>query len=238
MPHPEELARELAGVITERKLEAGLLGGTAIHLTCPSARALPLSRAYGDLDAAVTRRGAAAFQRAVEEAGWTPDRQFNTVYGQKRLLYRRDGLDLDVFVSVFEQCHQLNLETDLRRPEPTLSHAFLLLTKLQVVEINQKDLTDSLAILLDHPPGGGGLDLADLTAVTARDWGWHTTVGDNLERLEGTARAVLDEAEMGRALARIEAVRSAMAQAPKAMGWKLREKIGRRVQWYVLPEAK
>lgn len=239
MPRPEDLAGELARAIAERSLPAALMGGTAIYLACPSARDSPLARMYNDVDAAVSRRGASAFQRTVEEIGWTPDRQFNALYGQKRLLYHRERLDLDVFVSVFEQCHQLNLEPELKNPSPTLSPALLLLTKLQVVEITRKDLTDSLAILLDHAPAAGGaLDLTELTAVTSRDWGWHTTVSDNLGHLAHAAQEVLAEPAASLAAARISELGAAMAQAPKTIAWKMREKVGRRVQWYVLPEAK
>jgi hypothetical protein len=35
---------------------------------------------------------------------------------------------------------------------------------------------------------------------------------------------------------RTEAIRAALEQAPKSLGWKMRAGLGRRVQWYELPE--
>lgn len=239
---PIALAEELAQAIRASNLEARLLGGTAIYLICPSVRSEPLARAYNDLDAAVSRRGAASLQKALEALGWEPDRPFNTVYGHKRLLYHRGSLDLDVFVSQFEQCHTLNIEKDLQRAPVTLTPANLLLTKLQVVQITPKDLTDSLALLLDHPPQpqaeAEGVDLRTIVEATSKDWGWYTTLSDNLGRLADTASHLLPDIGRERVAEGVAAIRKAMEDAPKTLAWKMRDKVGRRVPWYVLPEEK
>lgn len=239
---PVRLAEEFATFIQTEKLPARLLGGLAIYLRCPSAHREPLARPYNDLDAAVPQRKAVDLEKRLPALGWEPDKAFNALQGNVRLLFRKQGVDLDVFVGVFEQCHKLNLEPRLDRHPVTLSLADLLLTKLQVVQINRKDLTDGLALLLDHPVGEGGdpeeIDLRTIREVTANDWGWYTTVSDNLEKLLATGNELLPEEERQIVAERLATIREAMERAPKSLGWKMRAKIGRRVPWYVLPEEK
>ncbi len=126
------------------------------------------------------------------------------------------------------------------RHAATLAPADLLLTKLQVVEANRKDQTDALALLLCHELAaerkGDVIGIDRLVAVTARDWGWFTTVADNLVWLRELTGDVLDGKPRERARSQIDQVAEALAVAPKSLGWKARAKIGRRMPWYELPE--
>ena len=119
--------------------------------------------------------------------------------------------------------------------------ADLLLAKLQVAEVNHKDLTDTAMLLLDHRltehDGAGQLNAAHISEVCAGDWGLYTTVSDNLDALE---HLLLDLALADQATAalgvRVGELRDRLAQAPKTRAWKLRAKIGRRKRWYETPE--
>ena len=52
--------------------------------------------------------------------------------------------------------HKLDLRGRLDGPRPTITLADLLLTKLQVWEINRKDLGDAACLLADHGLGERG----------------------------------------------------------------------------------
>ena len=117
----------------------------------------------------------------------------------------------------------------------------MLLTKLQIAEVNQKDLSDTAMLLWDHEPARqDGPGLLNMTAVTDRcaaDWGLHTTVTDNLSACADLlGELVSDEAHQARIAARIGQLSQALADAPKSLGWKARARVGRRVRWYQLPE--
>jgi len=237
MPDILEVARTLMGAVSSQGADARLLGGVAVALRCPSATLPGLSRSYQDLDAVVMRRSVQAFSRACESVGFEADRRFNALHGERRLLFHQGDLALDAFIQVFEQSHRLDFSGRFKLGEPTVQLADLLLTKLQVYEINRKDLTDAITILVDHPPTRGAeLDLTAFVDVLRQDWGWYTTVGDNLDRLPELAREVLPDPRP--VLERLRILREAMAGAPKSMAWKLRARVGRRVPWYQLPEEK
>lgn len=229
-------------VIADRELDARLLGGTAVWLRCPSSRTGALARSYEDVDLAVRRRGAVTLGRELAAIGFAADRQFNALHGQHRMVFSKDGVVVDVFVGEFEQCQKLDLEERIGLESTTLAAADLLLTKLQVVEVTRKDLTDAIALLLDHAPtdhrGEGAIDLGAFTSVTRSDWGWHTCALDNLRKVMEEAARVLDADGAERVTTRAEAILQAMDAAPKTMGWKLRARVGRRVPWYTIPDSK
>jgi hypothetical protein len=176
------------------------------------------------------------------ELGYTPNVRFNNLRGDRRMLFTDEPNDrkLDVFVGRFQMCHALDLTGRLDRHPVTLAPADLLLTKLQVVEVNRKDLTDALTLLLTHEidasDAGDNLSADRLVAVTSGDWGWYTTLTDNLARLPDLAAELLDSADAEAVTGRVTAIREALDAAPKSLKWRARSRVGRRVSWYELPD--
>jgi hypothetical protein len=137
--------------------------------------------------------------------------------------------------------HTLDLGSRLEAEPETLAAAELLLTKLQIAEVNRKDLSDAAMLLWDHQPadsdGPGRLNLGPLVSRCGSDWGLYTTVTDNLAACAGLlGELIAVQADRDRIAGRIAAVTDALASAPKTMSWQLRAKVGRRVRWYQLPE--
>src|SRR5262249_37071959 len=142
----------------------------------------------------------------------------------------------------FSMCHSLDLSGRLTLLPDTLSIADLLLTKLQIVEINRKDLIDAAQLLRNHElgraddPGADHLSLDRICAVTGADWGWYTPLSDNLAKLAAFARDELAEPDRARIEDSARAIQEAIDQSAKSLRWKARARIGRRVPWYELPE--
>jgi hypothetical protein len=136
-------------------------------------------------------------------------------------------------------CHRLVLGPRLGLHDTTLPLADLLLTKLQVAELNAKDVTDAAALLLDHEltEDETGLNASYVADLLAADWGWWRTVTANLRALPThldrgaleVAATTRVEGATGRLLERIDA-------APKSRRWKLRAKAGDRIAWREDPE--
>jgi hypothetical protein len=236
----------LVDLATAAGLTMRLLGGVAVRLISPSAAQPPLARTYGDLDFALARKDGRAIRDVLERAGYTGERRFNALHGDKRLLYVDEARDrkLDIFLGAFRMCHTLDLEGRLLPRLRTLTPSDLLLTKLQIVQLNNKDARDALAILADHTladhtePGHEGdvIDLGYLTNLCGHDWGWYTTVTDNLTRVAQIAAGLGPSEAVARATGRITELRSALEQAPKSLSWRMRSAVGRKVAWYEEPE--
>ena len=123
------------------------------------------------------------------------------MHGARRLLFydEPNRRQVDVFVGTFEMCHTLPVADRLDVEPLTLPAADLLMTKLQIVRLNEKDRNDAYALLLalevgverrrSHQRDLGG------APVRAR-LGLYRTLQLNLERLrEGLRREPVGDGE-------------------------------------------
>ena len=233
----------LIDLAAERGIVLRLLGGLAIRFLCPDLP--PRTRAGQDLDfgsLSSTRRDLTAM---LIERGFEPDKNFNALYGDKQLYFAHPGTGraVDVLVDKLHMCHTLAFSDRLTRLPYTLDPMDLLLSKLQIVELNEKDVDDCLRLLVTFPLADsddpGSMDARVFRSLLGDDWGWWRTVTHNLERIA----AVLADGERtaiagGRLDPRgqLHALEQMAEDAPKSRRWKLRARVGERKRWYELPE--
>ncbi len=122
-----------------------LMGGVAIWIRASAPARAALGGTYPDIDLVAHKRQARALRDLLEELGYNPERVFNATHGARRLLYHSpDGAwHVDAFLDTFEMSHTLDLGSRLETESLTLPAAELLLTKLQIAEVNAKDLSDA-----------------------------------------------------------------------------------------------
>ena len=175
-PHSDivEEAIALVQAAQAQDLTLRLFGGVAINVR--GTRRYPrLARPYKDIDLFAPRRSSAKVARLFEQRGYAQDAQFNAMHGHFRLIYNdpEHGRQVDVFVGRFEMCHALPLAERLHLHPLTLPPADLMLTKLQIVELNDKDERDLLTLVLDHEIGDRDAEELSATYVArlcAADW--------------------------------------------------------------------
>jgi hypothetical protein len=237
-----EEARRIVAAAQSRGLMLRLLGGLAVRLRSPSASHRALARSYPDIDFVTAARGSRAIETLLADLGYQPNKEFNLFNGSSRLLFYDPERErqIDVFVGQFEMCHRLPIGERLDRDELTIPLAELLLTKLQIVQMNEKDVRDICALLLDHPLGEGDgetINLARVAQLCAEDWGLWKTATISLQKVQDFCDAYdLDPADKLTIVERVSILRQALDAAPKSLKWKLRARLGERVQWYELPE--
>jgi hypothetical protein len=242
LPDVETEALHVVGAARAEGFPVRILGGVAIGILGHDAIPERLRRSYADIDLAIRSEDGGRARSLLTALGYEADRGFNSLHGSRRLLFYDsvNGRRMDVFVGVFKMCHELNLADRLEVVLNTLSPADLLLTKLQIVELNQKDVMDVVTLLhvcaIGDRPQMDAIDLPRLELVTGADWGWYTTIADNLERVATAAAELLTEDDVAVVRSRAQAIRQAIDRAPKSLGWKVRARVGRRMQWYELPE--
>jgi putative nucleotidyltransferase-like protein len=241
-PHEDPIheAHRIAEAAKSKKVKAKLLGGAGVHMHSPSAHEPPLRRKYGDLDFAIPKRDRKAVLELFRALGYEANERFNTMQGDRRLYFydSHNGRQVDVFVDVFRMSHVIDLRGRLEHDHPAVSPSDLLLSKLQIFEVNRKDLVDAVALMLDHSVERNGTDdaieAAYVARVAAEDWGFYRTLQVNIDRL----RATLEELDVDRELvnSRLDTLWSAIQEHPKPLKWRLRAQVGDRVRWYELPE--
>ena len=236
-------AKSLIDLATERSIALRLVGGLAIRVLTPDLP--PRSRMGQDLDFASSSSTRRALSDMLTEQGYDPDKNFNALYGNKQLYFAhgRTGLAIDVLIDKLHMCHTLEFADRLTRMPYTLDAVDLLMSKLQIVELNEKDADDCLRLLvtfrLEDTDDAGAIDLRVFRSLVADDWGWWRTVTINLDRIialltEGARPAI----EGGRydPRAQLQILIEAADSAPKSRRWKMRARIGDRMRWYEVPE--
>jgi hypothetical protein len=243
---PTELAaeaRRLIDLATEQGLVLRLLGGLAIQLLTPELPAR--TRSGQDLDFGSVRSSRKGLTTLLEQRGFVGDRNFNALYGDKQLYFTHGetGLVVDVMVDRIHMCHTVEFADRATELPYTLSPTDLLLSKLQIVELNDKDLHDILRLLVHFPlvsdDGAEGIELWVIAALVGDDWGWFKTISLNLERIAATLADGVPAAIAGGAhdpVAAVQTLRVTLSDAPKSRRWRLRDKVGERKRWYDLPE--
>lgn len=242
--HPdvfEETVRLLSAAQASN-LPVRLLGGMAIMLHVGELLHPAFRRQIRDIDLATPRREGRKVSEFLVEQGYTANKTFNAMHGDRRLLFYDDPNDrqVDVFVGSFEMCHQLPLEERLELEPMTLPLAELVLTKLQIVKLNQKDAYDVYSLLLTHEIGevdSETINARRIADLCGADWGLYRTVQLSLERLRTEFEVPeLSGVEMQTIRDRIRELEEAIERAPKSRRWKMRARIGDRVRWYEDPE--
>jgi hypothetical protein len=235
-------AQRLCAAAGSQDLLVRLVGGVAIQLHQDRSHPV-LTRVCKDIDL-VTRKGAASNVTAMMSAmGYEPDQPFNAVNGHRRLLYydRTHERQVDVFVGSFEMCHRIPIADRLHLEGLTVPLAELLLTKYQVVDLNEKDLRDIVALFYSHEVAENSdenaINAAYVARLCAADWGLWRTFKLNTERVQnGLDQYAIPAEDKATVRDRINALWSTVEAEPKPTKWKMRNRIGDRVRWYEEPE--
>jgi hypothetical protein len=120
---------------------------------------------------------------------------------------------------------------------PTIPLAELLLEKMQIFQINEKDIIDTIMLLLEHPLGDSDDEVINIDRIArllAKDWGLWRTTTMNLDKVKQMAGhySQLSDDEQAQVATQVDKSLTSIEAEPKSRGWKLRARIGDRVKWY------
>ena len=247
MSEPEPLAdpieegQRVIETADERGLTVRLIGGTAIYQHAETAHEEPFKRGYRDVDFVSTREDESAVIDLMKGLGYEANKRFNTMR-QFRLEFTDpvNERKADYIIDRFDFCHDWGLRDRVERDHPTIPIEDLLLSKLQIFEVSDRDVRDMIAMLADHPIERSAdtetIDPGYIASLCSKDWGLWKTVTMSLNRIQEYIESndlPLEESEIN---GRIDALRGTIENNPKSIRWKLRSLIGERKQWYKRPE--
>ena len=237
-------AEAIIASASERGLHLRLLGALAVIKQCPGGIWLleKTNRILTDLDFLGYDKEIGTVEQMFDDLGyevlggrgvtmdvWIGRRIFHDPSGGRRRV--------DVFLDRLDFCHPIELKGRLHLDPVTIPLSDILLEKLQIVEINEKDLKDLVVLLLEHPimdGPDGGIDASYVVELLSKDWGFYYTVSLNLDRIRRYMETIPDLSAEQRAVVeeRIGQLWERIESAPKGMKWKLRARVGPSRRWY------
>jgi hypothetical protein len=228
-----------------------LLGGLAARLYC---RSLDFcERDHGDIDLIGHRHDAGRIEDLFMELGYQENRHVQMATEGRQLQFVRkcrhgdewsehrphDEDHADVFLDTFKLEHAIDLSDRLELDDYAITASDVLLIKLQMARLEEKDERDVFALLQDLPllAGGGpgdraAIDVAYLARLCAHDWGLYHDVQLNVTLLRSRLAAFGAHPEIeDRVQDALSVIESAIEAEPKPASWRMRARIGTRMPW-------
>lgn len=218
-----------------------VLGSLAFQTHCSKFGYLQaaMGRAYTDIDFAGYSREAVGIRALMAGLGYREDREVFVVSEGGRAIFENptNHLHVDVFYEKLDFCHVIPWGGRLEADSPTIPLAEMLLEKMQIVQINEKDVIDTIMLLLEHPLGeidSETINMARVAKLCAEDWGLWRTSTMNLEKVRTLAQgyAQLDSSQKADVAAQVAGALARIEAEPKPVAWRLRARVGDRVKWY------
>jgi hypothetical protein len=237
----EQEVHRIGAAATDAKVVLRLLGSLAFQLHCPQFGGFQakMGRAYTDIDFASYGRQAKRVSELLARLGYQENREIFVVTEGSRAIFENGSnrLHVDVFYEKLDFCHVIPWNGRLEADEPTIPLAEMLLEKMQIVQINEKDVIDTIMLLLEHPLGAGDHEMINMNRVAGlcgSDWGLWRTATMNLDKVRRLAQGYpqLEIADKARVTEQVVAALGRIEAEPKSMAWRLRARVGDRVKWY------
>ena len=113
----------------------------------------------------------------------------------------------------------------------------LLLEKMQIFQINEKDIIDTIMLLREHEVGSTDdekINIDYLSKTCKSNWGLWKTLTTNLDKVDRLLDQydLLNTDDMRIVRERLHSIRQRIDDEPATLGWKLRSRIGERIKWY------
>jgi len=231
--------------ITRASEEAGLIlrviGSLAFQMHCPKFGYVQqaMGRVYTDIDFAAYRKQFKAIKVLMAGLGYTENKEVFIVSEGDRAIFNHTSSDLhvDIFYDKLDFSHMITWNGRLEVDSPTIPLAEMLLEKMQIVKINEKDVIDTIMLLLEHPLGDSDhevINIARVAQLCSTDWGLWRTMTMNLDKVKQLAQTYpqLTEQQKLDVAKQVDSALKRIETEPKSMSWRLRSRVGDRVKWY------
>lgn len=240
----EKFENELKAILKASD-DAGILmrviGSLAFQLHCPQFGYLQaaMGRAYTDIDFGAYKRQNKEISAMFANMGYVENREVFIGTEGERAIFDKPGtgLHVDIFYEKLDFCHAIYWKDRLEVDSPTIPLTELLLEKMQIVQINEKDIIDTIMLLLEHSLGDTDKETINIklaAQLCANEWGLWRTTTMNLDKVKQLAQhySQLTDEQKNTVTSQVDEIVKRLNDEPKPLAWKIRDRVGDRVKWY------
>lgn len=246
-PRPEIFLEEAQHLVDEAQQQSIILrvmGPIALHYYFPEhvdfyRRMERLGeRVFTDIDFASYSKYRGKVVDFFERRGFEIEKRALMVSGGARHIYFSERIPMvDVFFDRLVFNHTIEYKGRLEIHPLCVSLSDLLLQKLQIVQINIKDLKDAMLLLLAGQVGESDQNMINahyLANLFAADWGFYYTSVTNLKKIIASMDEVPALMTSHRNIIRekVEYLVGTIEKTPKSKQWHKRAKVGTSKPWY------
>jgi hypothetical protein len=221
------VAKMLVNAAKQKELTLRIIGGVAVYAMCPSIATHPkLQRTIMDVDFIAPRGD----WRVLEQIFAVNDLKLRAKE-KESWVFEKDGLTVELCDPNFGF---VNFARRLTLTTPTLPLTDLLLIKLSRCPFEERDIQDSIALLLDHGVARGEMEgqinQEYIARLCAHNWTLFHAVYDNTVTLEKNLDRYLEPAEARLVWQRVEVIQSDLDRQSKSFGWMVNQFLRKPMQ--------
>lgn len=245
-PKPEEFVKEAKRIVDYARDEGVVLrvmGGLGIHMHSREFDELwrKLGRlgrkVFTDIDLATYGSSREKILDILKGLNYEIWKQSMYFYGGKRYIFFGRIPMVEIFFDSLEMNHKINFKGRLEKDEYTLPLAELLMSKLQIVKINEKDIKDTIVLIRAHDIGDNDKDVINgkhIARLLSKDWGFYYTFTVNLKKVLDIlpSYSSLSSKDISIVEERVNKLFDIIEKEPKTISWKIRARIGPSKKWY------
>ncbi len=218
-----------------------VIGSLAFQMHCPQFGYLQaaMGRAYTDIDFGAYSRQNKQITEMMTKMGYVENREVYIASEGERAIFDKPGtgLHVDIFYEKLDFCHAIYWKDRLEIDSPTIPLTELLLEKMQIVQINEKDIIDTIMLLLEHPLGDTDKETINIklaAQLCANEWGLWRTTTMNLEKVKQLAGhyTQLTPEQIAKVAFQVDEITARLNSEPKSPAWRIRDRVGDRIKWY------
>ena len=219
-----------------------IMGAIAFRIHCNGSLELfkALERNLTDIDLVSYSKYTREVVKLMENLNYLADKHMRMMMQLlDRYTFKNEatGYHVDVFFDKLPMSHTIDFKNRLEIDYPTIPLAELLLEKMQIVQLTEKDIKDTIILLLTHDIGDNDKETINgkyVAKVLANDWGFYYTVTTNLNKVKEYAPnfKILNNEQLEKINTQTNSMLNIIENEPKSMGWKIRSKIGMKKKWY------
>lgn len=218
-----------------------VIGSLAFQMHCPKFGYLQaaMGRAYTDIDFGAYSKQSRQITEMMTRMGYMENREVYISSEGERAIFDKPGtgLHVDIFYEKLDFCHAIYWKDRLEVDSPTIPLTELLLEKMQIVQINEKDIIDTIMLLLEHPLGEidhETINIKFAAQLCANEWGLWRTTTMNLDKVKQLAQhyTQLTDEQKSKVISQVDEIIARLNSEPKPLAWRIRDRVGDRVKWY------
>lgn len=231
----------------ERNILLRLLGSVAIRVHSPQYAFLldELKRIPNDIDFIGLKEQSKSIKELFFELKYEINQYILMISEGRRFLLNNPikAIETEVIFDKIDYCHSFDLRNRLTLDSPTIPLADLLLSKLQIIELNKKDIVDILILLTEHNLGTHEKETINIEYISyllSKNWGLYYTITLNLKKIYNFLSKMHNFNPQAKKISKgkIEKMLNSIESKKKSFRWKIRSIIGKKIQWYHVVDEK
>ena len=213
-----------------------LIGGLAVKKFCNEIEFC--ERDHGDIDLVGLSQESQQIIKTLTGLGYKENEEYTLASSGHRLLFELpDSHDhVDVFLDKLWMEHDIDLRKRLNIEDITIPVSDLIVCKLIVHDLTEKDYRDIVTLVKDLEIGTEDLpsivNLNYISKLCSESWGLYHDILESIDECIAFLETYHFEEAVSREItSKFNLIRTAINEHPKSARWKLRSSVGERYHW-------